>query len=190
MFVLARNWWVLAVRGALAVLFGIIAFAWPAVTVAAFVLLFGAYALLDGITALVAAFRPPPSGSRAMLVLCGLLGVAAAIVVFLRPQFSAVVLLVVIAVWAVLTGLAEIGIAIALRKVVTGEWLLALSGVLSVLLGAFLLARPGAGLLGLVWAIAAWAIVYGVMLILLAFRLRAWFRAGGVSFGGGRMAGA
>lgn len=190
MFVLTRNWWVLVLRGVLAVLFGVIAFLWPAITVASFVLLFGAFALLDGVAALAAAFRPPPSESRGMLILRGILGVLAAIVVFLRPELSAVFLLVVIAVWAVLTGLAEIGIAIAIRKIVTGEWLLALSGVLSVLLGAFMLARPAAGLLGLVWAIAAWAIVYGIVLIIAGFRLRSWFRAGGLSFGGGGMAGA
>lgn len=189
MLILTRNWWVLVVRGVLAVLFGVLAYIWPGITVLTLVLLFGAFALLDGIFSLVAAFRQIPGESRGTLILRGMLGVIAAIVVFIWPGISALVLLYVIAFWAIFTGISEIVAAIALRKVVTGEWLLALSGVLSLILGIFILARPAVGLLGLIWAIALYAVIAGIALIVLGFRLRAWAGSHGGAFGGG-MAGA
>jgi uncharacterized membrane protein HdeD (DUF308 family) len=187
MLVLARNWSVVVLRGVLALLFGVLAYIWPRATIASFVILFGAYALLDGIFSLVAAFRPPAGESRGMLVLRGVLGVLAGLAVLAAPGLSAILLLYVIAIWAIAAGFAEIGAAIALRRVLTGEWLLALSGVLSILLGIYMLARPAAGLLALVWAIALYAIIAGIMLIILGFRLRTWYGSqGGTSVGGAR----
>lgn len=171
---LARNWWVFVLRGALAVLFGIAAFLWPGLTVAAFVLLFGAFAIVDGVFSLVGAIRPAPGESRWVLILFGVLSLIAGIFVLTRPGISAVVMLYVAAFWAIASGVAAIVAAIALRKMISGEWVLALYGVLSIVLGIILLTRPAAGILGFIWAIAAYAIVAGIALVVLGFRLRSW----------------
>jgi uncharacterized membrane protein HdeD (DUF308 family) len=171
--VLARNWWALAVRGVLAVLFGLIAFVMPAVTLAAIVLLFGAYAVIDGILAIVAAVRALERHERwGALLLEGVVDVIAGVIAFVWPAATAFALLFLVAFWAIVTGVLEIVAAIRLRKDVKGEWLLILNGVLSLLFGAVLLALPGAGLLVVVWWIGAYAIVFGIVLIALAFKLR------------------
>jgi uncharacterized membrane protein HdeD (DUF308 family) len=177
MSILAQNWWAFVLRGVLAVIFGVLAYMWPGITVASFVLVFGAYSLLDGISSLAAAFRPPPGASRAWLIIGGILGVLAALVVFMMPGLTAVILFYVVAAWAIATGVSRILAAIELRKVIDGEWLLALSGVLAIALGALMLARPAAGLLGLIWAIAMYAIVTGIMLVVLGVQLRSWSKA-------------
>jgi uncharacterized membrane protein HdeD (DUF308 family) len=171
---LVRNWWVVALRGVAGVLFGIFTFFAPGISLAALVLLFGAYALVDGILAIVSAFRRRGAGRWWVLLLEGLIGVAAAVVTFVWPAITALALLYVIAVWALLTGIVEIAAAIQLRRVITGEWLLALSGVLSLVLGALLIAFPRAGALAVVIWIGAYALVFGVLLIVLGVRLRAW----------------
>ena len=181
---LAQNWWMLTLRGVLAVLFGVLAYSWPGVTAASFVVVFGAYALVDGVTCLAAALRPPPGASRAWLVVGGVVGVLAALVVFTMPGLSALVLFYVVATWAVATGVAQILAAVQLRKLIDGEWLLALSGLLSVALGIYMYARPLAGLLGLIWAIAIYAVVSGVALIILSLRLRSWWKGQGETYGG------
>jgi uncharacterized membrane protein HdeD (DUF308 family) len=176
-FVLARNWWALVLRGLFAVLFGIMAFAWPRLTLEVLVLLFGAYALVDGVFAIAAALVGRPRGMPWWALLVeGLIGVAVGIVTFVWPGITALVLLYLIAAWAVLTGVFEIVAALRLRKEIRGEWLLALSGILSVLLGVALVIRPGAGALALVWLIGAYAIASGVLLIALGIWLRGWFR--------------
>lgn len=190
MSILIQNWWVLVLRGVVAVIFGVLAYLWPGATIASFVLLYGAYALVDGIFSLVAAFRPAPGESRWWLILSGVVSVLAGLIVLMRPGLSALFLLFVVAAWAIASGITRIVAAIALRKVVTGEWLLVLSGALSILLGLFMFSRPAAGLLGLVWAIAFYAIVAGILLILLGFRLRSWSKTGGARIAGGRPAGA
>jgi uncharacterized membrane protein HdeD (DUF308 family) len=171
---LARNWWVVALRGALAVLFGILALIWPAITIGALVLLFGAYALVDGVfalgTALFGGHRA--EGRRPALILEGIVGIAAGIVTFVWPHVTTLALLWVIAAWALVTGVLEIVTAIRLRRELHGEWLLVLSGALSVVFGIVLLVRPGAGALALIWVIGAYAIIFGLMLLVLAFRLR------------------
>src|SRR3954465_7255675 len=151
---LARNWWVLAVRGALAVLFGLLALIWPGITVLALVLLFGAYALVDGVMALYTAlFDRGRLGGRGAgwLVLEGVAGVLAAIGAAVWPGITALVLLYLIAAWALVTGVSEILTAIRLRQEIQGEWLLALSGVLSIVFGllAFLLPHRGRARCGL-----------------------------------------
>ena len=183
MNVLAQTWWVLVLRGVLAVLFGVLAYVWPALTIASFVLLYGAYALVTGMFSLVAAFRAGRTAPRALLMLSGVLGVLAGCVVLAMPTLSAVFLFYVVAVWAVATGVAEVFHAIALRKVVAGEWRLALAGALSIGLGVFMFARPAAGLLGLAWAVSLYAIATGVTLMLLGLRLHRWAKTGRVDLG-------
>ena len=172
--VLARNWWALAVRGVLAVLFGLVAFIMPGVTVAAIVLLFGAYAILDGVLSLVGAVRALERHERwGALMLEGIVDLIAGLIAFVWPAATALALLFLVAFWAIVTGVMEIVAAIRLRKEVQGEWLLVINGILSLVFGAVLLALPGAGLLVIVWWIGAYAIVFGVVLIALAFKLRA-----------------
>jgi uncharacterized membrane protein HdeD (DUF308 family) len=175
--VLARNWWALALRGFLAVLFGIMAFALPGITLGALVLLYGAYALIDGIFAIAAALVGRTGGLPWWALLVeGLVGIAVGVMTFAWPGITALVLLYLIAAWAVVTGVLEIAAAIQLRREVRGEWLLALSGVLSVLFGLALVINPGAGALAVVWLIGAYAIAFGALLLVLGFRLRSFSR--------------
>jgi uncharacterized membrane protein HdeD (DUF308 family) len=167
----ADHWWAFALRGVAAVIFGILAFVWPGVTLAVLVLFWGAYALVDGILALVAAFRTGQD-HRWWLIVEGVVGIAAGVVTFLWPGLTALVLIYIIAVWALITGVLEILAAIRLRRVIENEWWMALSGVASLIFGVILLIAPGAGALALIWLIAAYAIVFGVLLLALAFRLR------------------
>ena len=171
---LTRNWWVLAVRGGAAVTFGIVALVWPGLTVLALVLLFGAYALVDGVLALYAAVvdRRRTGGQRAWLAVEGVVGVLAAIAAVVWPQITALALLYVIAAWALITGVAEIFTAVRLRREIQGEWMLALSGVLSILFALLAFVFPQSGALAVVWLIATYAIIFGVVLLVLAFRLR------------------
>ncbi len=160
----ARNWWTLALRGLFAVLFGIAAFVWPALTLAALVILFGAYALVDGLFALIGGIQ-----TRSwFFIIEGIAG----ILIFIWPGITALLLLTFIAGWAIITGIIEIIGAIRLRQVIANEWLLILGGVLSVLFGIILIAQPGAGALAVIWVIGAYALIFGITLIALAFRLR------------------
>lgn len=169
---LTRQWWAVVLRGVLAVLFGVLALAWPGITVKVLVLFFGAYALVDGIFALTAAIRGVGSRPRWLLGLEAVAGIGIGIVTFFWPSITALVLLVVIAVHALITGVFEIVAAIALRRELKGEWLLALGGVLSVLFGLALLIWPTAGIIAVIWLVGAFAIVFGIVLIALGLRLR------------------
>lgn len=170
---LKRNWGWIVVRGGAAVIFGVLAFLWPAMTLAVLVLLWGAYALADGVLALLAAVRVRERGKPFWaLLIVGVLGIVAGILTFFWPGITALVLLAFIAAWALAMGVFQIVAAIRLRKVIENEWLLALSGVLSVIFGALMLWRPGAGALAVVWIVASYAIVFGVLLIALGFRLK------------------
>jgi uncharacterized membrane protein HdeD (DUF308 family) len=171
---LTRSWWILAVRGLAAVIFGLLALVWPEITLLALVLVFGAYAFVDGVFALVAAVRGRQlaGGSRAWLVLEGLLGIGAGIVAVVWPDITALALLWVIAFWAVLTGVLEIVAAIRLRSVLDNEWLLVVAGALSIVFGLILIIWPESGAVGLVWLIGIYAIVFGIVLLGLALRLR------------------
>ena len=183
--VLARNWWALAVRGVLAVLFGLIAFIMPGVTLAAIVLLFGAYAIVDGIFSIVAGVRAAERHERWWpLLLEGIVDLIAGVIAFVWPAATALALLFLVAFWAIVTGVLEIVAAIRLRKDMKGELLLILNGILSLLFGGVLLALPAAGLLVIVWWIGAYAIVFGVILIALSFKLRARHQAAPASTGG------
>lgn len=169
---LSRNWWVVMLRGLAGILFGIITFFAPAISLAALVLLFGAYAFADGVLAIVSAIRHRAADRWWMLLLEGIVGIAAGVLTFLWPGITALALLYVIAAWALVTGVFEIAVAIRLRKVITGEWLLALSGVLSIALGVLLVIFPGAGALAVVIWIGAYAFVFGALLFALGLRLR------------------
>ena len=172
--VLARNWWALALRGLAAILFGVLAFAWPGITLFVLVLFFGAYMLVDGIFAIVAAVRVAGEEDRWWLLLIqGILGVLAGLVAFFWPGLTALALLYFIAAWAIVTGIMEIVAAIRLRQEIEGEWALGLSGLLSVIFGILLVVLPApAGLLSLVWLVGAYAVATGVLLLILAFRVR------------------
>lgn len=172
---LARNWWAVALRGAAAIIFGILTLILPGVTLAVLVLLFGGYALVDGVFNVIAAVRAR-GGDRPwwVLVLEGIVSIGAGIVTFVLPGLTAVVLLYVIAAWAIITGVLEIVAAIRLRKRITGEWWLGLSGALSIVFGVLLMIAPAAGALALVLWIGGYAVVFGALLIALAFRLRGW----------------
>ena len=173
--ILAYNWWALAVRGALAILFGILAFLWPGISLTALVLLFAAFAFADGVLAIVTGVRGIRGDGRWWAVLLeGMLGIAVAVLTVLWPAITALALLFLIAAWAIVNGLLEIVAAVRLRRVIRGEWLLALAGVASIVFGVMLALNPGAGALALLWLIAAYAIVFGVLLVGLGFRLRGW----------------
>jgi len=171
--VLVRNWWALGLRGVFAILLGLIAFLMPGVTLAALVLLFGAYALVDGVFAIVAGIRAAERHERWWpFAVEGLCGIAAGIVSFVMPIATALALLYLLSFWAILTGVLRIFAAVRLRKEIQGEWLLILNGLFSVLFGIVLVALPGAGLVTLVWLVGAYALVFGAILLGLAFRLR------------------
>jgi len=171
--VLTRNWGAIAIRGVAAILFGILAFALPGLTLAVLVLLFGAYALVDGIFNIVAAVRGRGTAQPWwVLLLEGIVSVAAGVVTFVLPGLTALTLVYVIAAWAVVTGVLEIVAAVRLRNQVTGEWRLVLGGVLSIVFGILMMLAPGAGALALVLWIGAYALVFGALLLALAFRLR------------------
>lgn len=170
---LTRNWWVMLIRGVAGVLFGIATFFAPGVSLAVLVLLFGAYALVDGVLAVISAVRRRGVSDRWwMLLLEGLVGIAAGIMTLVWPGITALALLYVIAAWALLTGAFEIAAAIRLRKIITGEWLLVLSGVASIGLGILLMIFPGPGALVMVLWIGAYVFVFGILLIALSLRLR------------------
>jgi uncharacterized membrane protein HdeD (DUF308 family) len=170
---LTRHWWIFLVRGALAILFGLGAFFWPGITLSALVVLFGAFAFADGFMTLVAAIQGRAAIRHWWLYLLeGLAGIGAGALAFFWPGITAVVLLMFIAAWAVVTGILEIAAAVRLRKEIEGEWALGLSGVLSILFGVILMARPAAGALAVVWLIGAYAVAFGMVMVALSFKLR------------------
>ena len=169
----SRYWWVIALRGAVAILFGVLAFAWPGVTLQALVLLFGAYAVVDGAVAIIVGIKEYGERERWWATLLGgLVSLAAGIVTFMMPGLTALTLLTLIAIWAVMRGIFEIVAAIRLRKEIEGEWLMALSGALSIAFGLYLFAFPGSGAVAVVWWIGAYAVAIGLMLVVLGFRAR------------------
>jgi uncharacterized membrane protein HdeD (DUF308 family) len=169
---LAKRWWLILLRGIVAILFGVVAFAWPHITLLSLVLVYGVFAIVDGLVALVTAATGGRAVSAWWLVLVGILSIAAGVVAFAWPGITALILILLIGAWAIAHGIVEIAAAIQLRKEIDNEWLLILAGVLSVVFGILVIAAPGAGALGLVWAIAAYAIVFGALLIGFSFRLR------------------
>lgn len=174
---LARNWWALALRGVCAILFGLMAFAWPQITLEVLVLLYGAFALVDGCFALVAAILGHQTRRNWWpLLVEGVAGIGIGLITLLWPGVTALVLVYLIAAWALATGVFKILAAIRLRRELEGEWWLALSGVFSIVFGVILIVAPIEGALAVVWMIGAFVMGFGVLLLALAFRLRSWQR--------------
>lgn len=169
---LARNWWLILLRGICAIIFGALTIAWPGLTLFTLVILYGVYALLDGGLAIGAAIMGDTPAPRWWLVLVGILGIGAGLATLAWPGMTGLLLLYFMAGWAIAAGIFEIVGAIRLRKEIDNEWLLIANGVLSVLFGVLVSLFPGAGALGLALAIGAFALVYGGLLIGFAFRLK------------------
>jgi len=176
---LAENWWLLLLRGFAAIAFGVLAFFWPGLTLITLTWLWGAYALSDGVIAIWAAFNASggDASPRWWLGLSGVVGILAGVGAFWYTGMTTLVLLMFIAVWAVIIGAIQIWGAIALRRVLQHEWLLILSGVLSIAFGIILMTQPGAGALAVDWIIGWYAILFGCLYIAFAFRLREYKRA-------------
>jgi len=172
MFMLSRYWWMIALRGLLLLLFGLAAIAWPGVTLTVLVLWIGAGFMVNGAFVLGAAIVGRDVQGRGWLLLDGLLGIGAGILTFLYPGITGLVLLWLVAGWAILSGALQIATAVQFRKVIRGEWMLGLAGALAIVFGVLLIARPGVGLLTLALLIGWFALFYGVLLIALGFRLR------------------
>lgn len=168
----AKSWWLILLRGIFAILFGLMAFVWPGLTLLTLIVLYGIYAIADGGVALYAALAGGAPVSRWWLLVAGLLGLAVGIVTLVWPGVTALALVIFIGLWALVRGVFEIVSAIQLRKVIDNEWWLVGSGLLSVLFGGVVLMAPGAGALALVWLIGAYAIAFGCLLVGLALRLR------------------
>ena len=168
-----RDWWVFAVRGIAALVFGALAFIWPESTLTVIVYLFGAYVLVDGIALLVALVRGEPVARRhAWAVgIMGALGVVVGVVTFVWPGLTALSLLYLVAIWAIAMGTFQVVAAIALRKELDNELWMAIGGFVSIVFGALLVASPGVGLLSLVWLVGIWSVVFGVSSLGLAYRL-------------------
>lgn len=170
---LARWWWTFILRGILAIAFGILAFFAPGIGIAMLVGLFAAWALIDGATSLYTGIRTRETDRSWWLeVLEGIVSIAAGVIALLFPVLAAEVLVIIIGVWAVVTGVLQIWAAIRLRERIKGEFWLGLAGVASILFGVILFVYPAAGALSLVWLIGSFAIVFGVFLIILGWRLR------------------
>jgi uncharacterized membrane protein HdeD (DUF308 family) len=169
---LGRHWWLILLRGICAILFGVLALVWPGLTLLTLILFYGVFVLVDGVLALAAAIMGGAPAPRWWLAIVGLLGIAAGLLTLLWPGLTALVLLLFIAGWAIAAGVMQIIGAIRLRKEIDNEWFLIAAGVLSVLFGIALALQPGVGALASVLVIGAFAIAYGVVLVLFALRLR------------------
>ena len=170
---LAESWWTFALRGVAAVIFGVLTWVLPAASLLGLVFVWGTFAVVDGGFALAAAVSSGRAGGRwGWFLFEGLVSIAAGVLTFALPGITAVVLLYTIAVWALVSGVAQLGAAIRLRRVIEGEWLLGLSGVLSIGFGAIMIARPLAGAIAVAWMIGGYAVAFGVLLIALGVKLR------------------
>ncbi|WP_069805529.1 HdeD family acid-resistance protein [Thermogemmatispora onikobensis] len=168
-----HSWWILAIRGVAAILFGIAALLWPHLTLLVLIYLFGAYALVDGLVAVAVAFQERNVvGHWWILLIEGLAGILAGLLAFFWPGITALVLLGLVAAWAILTGVIEVAAALSFRRAFGLEWTLILAGAVSILLGIALALSPAAGLLALVWLIGLYAIVFGVLQLIRAFQFR------------------
>jgi uncharacterized membrane protein HdeD (DUF308 family) len=175
---LADNWWLLLLRGVAAIVFGVLALVWPHITLIALTILFGAYVLVDGVLSLGAAITGRGgAGRRWWLAIVGVAGVAAGVITFMWPGMTLVLLLAVIAAWAIVIGVFEIIGAIRLRREIDNEWALILTGVLWAAFGVALVARPAAGAVGVAWILGTFAILIGIAYVVFSLRLRKLKRA-------------
>ncbi len=179
---MSGDWWIIALQGVTAIVFGLLALLWPGLTLLALVFLFAAYALVDGVLALVRGVRRADRGGRDWWrVVHGIVGIAAGVIAFAVPDITAYALLLVIAAWAITAGTMEVLAAYRLRDVVRREWLLVLDGLLAIVFGVAIIVFPSAGALAIVWLIGSFAIASGVILLMTAFRLRGRARGTGTS---------
>ena len=170
---LARNWSLMLIRGVCAIGFGVITFVWPGATISAIILLFGAFMLVDGVFLIGAAIKGKKAGYHWWpLLLEGVVGVLIGIYTFMQPAVAGIALLVWVAVWAIVGGVMQVVAAIKLRKLIEGEFWLGLAGVLAIAFGCLLIMRPIVGAVSLVRVLGWFAIFYGVILVLLAFKLK------------------
>jgi uncharacterized membrane protein HdeD (DUF308 family) len=169
----ARDWWVFAIRGIAALVFGVLAFIGPETTLTVLVILFGAYVLVDGVSLLIALARGDAVARRhAWAVgIMGVLGIVAGVVTFAWPGLTALSLLYLVAFWAIAMGTFQLIAAIVLRRELDNEFWMAIGGIASIVFGALLVVSPGAGLLSLVWLVGLWSVVFGVSSLGLAYRL-------------------
>jgi uncharacterized membrane protein HdeD (DUF308 family) len=172
---LSQNWWLVILRGVLAILFGLSAFIWPGITLLTLVVMFGVYAIADGLIAIWTGLsRTKESPRWWMFLVEGLVSIGAGVVALIYPDLATLVLVYMIASWAVFTGVLEIAAAVRLRHEITNEWMLALGGVLSIGAGVLLFLQPAAGSLAIIWIIAGYALIFGILLVILGIRLRTW----------------
>jgi len=172
---LSKNWWLVVLRGVLAILFGLFTFVWPGITLLTLIAIFGVYAIVDGLVAIWTGLsRTKESPRWWTFLLEGLISIGAGVVALVWPTLTSLILIYMIASWAVITGILEIAAAIRLRNEISNEWVLGLGGLVSIVLGVILFLQPAAGGLAIVWIIAAYALIFGVLIIILGFRLRNW----------------
>lgn len=169
---LLRHWWVYVLRGILAIAFGFLAILWPELTLGILIFLFGIYVLVEGALAMAAAVSNRHVQGWWVLLLEGVAGLGAGFFAFLWPGITAIILLIIIALWAIVTGVLEIMAAVQLRRILPGEWALGLIGVLSVLIGVILIASPSSGALAVVWVIGIYALLFGGLLTHLGFKVK------------------
>lgn len=171
--IFTRNWWVFLLRGLIAVIFGVLALVWPEITLITLVILFGGFILLEGILNLLIGITSSETNRRWWVTLIeGILGISVAVLTFVWPNLTAVVLLYFIAAWALITGILEILAAITLRRMLEREWVMILNGALSIIFALLLFIFPGETAISLVWLIGIYAIIIGILLIILGIRLR------------------
>ncbi len=168
---IVRNWWVFALRGVLAIAFGVLAFIRPEITLAALVALFGIYALLDGIFSFSAAFTLAGSRYFGWLLLEGLLGIAVGVLTFIYPHTAALSLLYLLGAWLIFDGILRIVAAVELRKLIEDEWVYLLGGIVSVAAGVLTMYRPNPSALAWMWVIGVYAVLYGILMLALGFKL-------------------
>lgn len=168
-----KHWWQVAVRGFIALLFGILLLAWPGVSLFIFAIIFGAYAFVDGIFTLVAAISyKAGAGQRAWLIVRGICGIIVGLITFFWPAITELALVFLIGAWALVTGIMELNFAFRSVKETGAKWLFAVSGILSIILAILVLIRPIAAVIAVIWVIGAYAVIAGILLIILGFRLR------------------
>jgi uncharacterized membrane protein HdeD (DUF308 family) len=170
---MSRFWWVMLLRGVLAIVFGLLALTYPGMTLSYLVIFFAAYAFIDGVTSVLHAVSGRSENqSWWVLLLEGLLGIAIGVITFQAPEISALLLLLYIGLWVTSVGVVRIILAIRLRDEIEDEWWMILSGVVSVLFGLGLITRPAAGAIGLLAFIGIWSIIAGTFLVFFAIRLK------------------
>ena len=170
---LTRNWWLLLLRGLAAIAFAVVTWFWPGLTIAVFILLFGAFAFADGILGVWGAITGPKGDSdRWILLLWGIAGLATGAAAFLAPGLVTAFFVFLIASWAILTGILQVVAALRLRKQITGEWVLVAAGLASVAFGVVMAMNPGAGAVALSWLVAAYAFLFGILLVVLSLKVK------------------